>query len=146
VVVAAPEEPEVPWPKGVRVLRLPIWKPVLSRSQWAIWRDVTDAGEPVLTHCVMGAERTGILCAHAQVHRGVRVPGAMRDLHKYGLGYWSGRRHRTDLEDLKTSLLSLQVTGNVLSDAAVGMILIHNRVSVLGTVDETLASLLRVKP
>jgi hypothetical protein len=145
VVTAAPEEPVLTWPDGVRAIRLGIWKPVLSRSQWRVWKELLDDPEahPILVHCVAGAERTGILCAHAQVYRGELVHRALRHLRRYGCGLWDGPRHEKALDDVATSLLSLRTLGNVLSDAVVSTILINQGVRLIGSADDTLAHLLR---
>lgn len=144
VVTAAPEEPVLTWPPGVTVVRLPVYKPVLTRSQWSLWKDVLEdaAASPILVHCVAGAERTGILCAHAQVHHGVTPRRAVRHMRRYGRGFWEGAGHRYDLEVVCDSLLCLKATKNVLSDAVVELVLSHKGIPPEGDPDAVLARLM----
>lgn len=113
VVCAAAELSDPGWPAAVTWVHLPIAKPILTPRQWRIWLALLRHRTPLLVHCHAGAERTGILAAHAEVFAGVSLGDAERALHRHGLGYWEGPEYLDDLRALRASLESLQVAGDV---------------------------------
>lgn len=146
VICAAAEIPRLEWPPEILSVRLPIYKPFLTRGQWRIWRALLAAAErrPMLVHCQVGAERTGILCAHAQIVAGVDPRRVKMDLDRFGEGFWlRGRGHGEDRDTLWASLDALRRTGDVLPDAVVESMLRGCGKSLVGgDVEATIAVLL----
>ncbi len=123
VVRLSGEEPDASWPAGVRVTSLPGVKPVMTRAMFKRWKKELKRGLPLLVHCHMGAERTGVYVAHAEVMFGLPMDQIMSRLRKHSEGYWRRPSDRKALGHLRRSLLCLRETGDVLSDEEIASFL-----------------------
>jgi len=115
VVRLSGEEGDATWPRGVRAMSLPGLRPVMSRQMWGRWKAILEdrSNWPILVHCRMGAERTGVYVAHAETWLKIPREIVRGRLQKYGEGFWPPNR---DLYHLHHSLRDLEGLGDVLPD------------------------------